>query len=90
MLFVQYSCGNNIVLSGIPDPVSDDTLEESVISVLADINVYMECQGIEVCYRFGKADIQKSKQTIVRFVNRKKCKYYTILPTVQKYLPVSI
>ena len=53
---VQYGCQNNEVLSGILDFVSDDTLEESVISLLADIDVCVEHQDIEACYRFGKAD----------------------------------
>ena len=56
---VQYGCQNNEVLSGILDFVSDDTLEESVISLLADIDVCVEHQDIEACYRFGKADWQK-------------------------------
>ena len=37
----QYCRRNNVVQSGIPDSVSDDTLEESVVSVLADVDVYM-------------------------------------------------
>ena len=37
----QYCRQNNVVQSGIPDSVSDDTLEESVISVLADVDVYV-------------------------------------------------
>ena len=51
--------------------VSEDVLEESVISVLADIDVLVEIQDIEVCHRFGKPDRDKSQKTIVRFVNRK-------------------
>ena len=35
----QYGQRNNIVLSGIPESVSEDVLEESVITVLADIDV---------------------------------------------------
>ena len=54
--------------------VSEDVLEESVISVLADIDVLVEIQDIEVCHRFGKPDRDKSQKTIVRFVNRKICK----------------
>ena len=46
--------GHNVVLSGIPDSVSDDILEESVISVLADIDVFLVHQDIEACHRFGK------------------------------------
>ena len=50
----QYSCWNNVILSGISDSVSDDTLEESVIFVLAAIDVYVEHQEIGVCHRFAK------------------------------------
>ena len=35
----QYSYWNNVIPSGIPDPVSNDTLKESVISVFADFDV---------------------------------------------------
>ena len=37
----QYCRRNNVVQSDIPDSVSDDTLEESVILVLADVDVYV-------------------------------------------------
>ena len=70
----QYGQQNNIVLSGIPESVSEDVLEESVISVLADIDVSVESQDIEACHRFGKPDRDKSQKTIVQFVNRKNCK----------------
>ena len=42
---VQYGRRNNVVLSSIPDSISDDTLEESVTSFLADIDVFVEHQG---------------------------------------------
>ena len=70
----QYGQQNNIVLSGIPESVSEDVLEESVISVLADIDVSVESQDIKACHRFGKPDRDKSQKTIVWFVNRKNCK----------------
>ena len=74
------------------------------LSVLADLDVYMECQDIESYCRFGKADRQKFKKIIVQFVNRKNCikvlshkkslvkliAETTVLATVQKYLPVRI
>ena len=44
------------VLSGIPKMVSEGVLEESVMSVLADIDVSRESQDIEACHRFGKPD----------------------------------
>ena len=70
----QYGRSNNVALSGIPESVSEDILEESVISVLADIDVFVERHYIEACNRFGKPDRQKSQKTIVPFVNRKNCK----------------
>ena len=63
-----------MVLSGISESVSEDVLEESVISVLAVIEVFVESEDIEVCHRFGKPDREKSQKTIVHLVNRKNCK----------------
>ena len=62
------------VLSGIPKMVSEGVLEESVMSVLADIDVSLESQDIEACHRFGKPDRDKSQKRILQFVNRKNCK----------------
>ena len=61
-------------LSGILESVSEDVLEESVISVLADIDVSVESQDIEACHRLGKPDRDKFQKITVRFVNRKNCK----------------
>ena len=70
----QHGRGNNVILSGIPESVSEDLLEESVISILADIDVLLESQDIEACHRFGKPNRDRSLKTIVLFVNRKNCK----------------
>ena len=48
------------ILSGIPESISEDVLEESVIPILADVDVFVERHDIEVCYRFGKLDRDKS------------------------------
>ena len=72
----KYGRRNNVILSGIPESVSEDVLEESVISVLADIDVLVESQDVEACHRFDKPDRDKSQKTIVRFVNRKNCKKF--------------
>ena len=69
----QCGCQNNVILSGIPASLLDDTLRESVISVVTDIDVYVEHQVIEVCHRFDKADRQKPKKINVLFLNRKSC-----------------
>ena len=94
----QYGHRNNLILSSIPDSVSDDTVEKL-------IDVYVECQSIEAHHRFDKANRQNKKKTNVRFANRKNCEKVlfnkkkslvksttesTVLATVQKYLPVRI
>ena len=72
-IFAQCGCQNNVILSGIPDSLLDDTLRESVISVVAYIGVYVEHQAIEACHRFDKADGQKPKKITVLLLNRKNC-----------------
>ena len=62
MLWHSMVGGNIIVLSGIPESVSEDVLEESVMSVLADIDVFVESQDIKACHRFGKPDREKSQK----------------------------
>ena len=70
----QYGKRNNIAISGIPDSIDDNNLENSVISMMCDINVNIEENGIEPCHRFGKPDAKsKSKKTVIRFVNMKNC-----------------
>ena len=68
----QYGRSNNVALSGIPESVSEDILEESVISVLADIDVFVERHYIEACNRFGKPDRQKSQKNNCAFCEQKK------------------
>lgn len=63
----KYSHQNNIILSGNADCF------RWYLSVLADIDVYMECQDVESYHRSGKADTQKFKKIIVQLVNRKNC-----------------
>ena len=45
--FAQFDRQNNVVLSGVPGSVSEDVLEKSVISVLADIDVFVERHDTE-------------------------------------------
>ena len=71
----QYGRRNNIVISGIPDDVADDDLENAVTSIMEDVDVIVQNGDIEVCHRIGKSDQKtSSKKTIVRFINRKYCK----------------
>ena len=67
----QYGRRKNIVFRGIPD----DELEETVTSILSDIDVKINLYDIVDCHRFGKQDFKtKSKKTIVTLVNRRYCK----------------
>ena len=69
----QYGRRNNIVISGIPNEVSDEQLEEKVKEVLskAGIDKILD-NDIEACHRLPATRNNKNKKTIVRFVNRKK------------------
>ena len=42
--------------------------------MLSDIEVNVSPNDVEACHRIGKRDSNKSKKTIVRFLNRKHCK----------------
>ena len=71
----QYVRRNNIIISGIPDSVDKNQLEDSVTEILTDINVNVESNDIEACHRIGKKDSRiGSTKTIIRFVNRKHTK----------------
>ena len=71
----QYGRRNNLVISGIPDDISDSDLEDTVTDLMKDVDVNIQRNDIEACHRIGKSDPRTaSKKTIVRFVNRKHCK----------------
>ena len=38
----QYGRRNNIVISGIPDDVADDDLEDAVTSIMEDVDVIVQ------------------------------------------------
>ena len=65
----QYSRRNNVEISGIPQSVSDNQLEEKVVDILKAIDVNITTNEIEACHRLGK----KKKNAIVRVINRKHC-----------------
>ena len=70
----QYGRTNNLVISGIPDDVVDDDLEDGVTSTMEDVDVIVQHSDIEACHRIGKSDQKtSSKKTIVRFINHKYC-----------------
>ena len=66
----QYGRRNNAVISGIPDSVDINHLEELVTEILSDIDVKLTSNDIEACHRIGKKNNRiDSTKSIIRFVN---------------------
>ena len=71
----QYGRRNNIVISGIPDDISDNDLERTVINIMKDVDVDINSSDLEGCHKISKSGRRTaSKKTVVRFRNRKYCK----------------
>ena len=47
----QYSCRNNVEISGIPNTISDNDLENTVWSICRDSRVEIDPKDIEGCHR---------------------------------------
>ena len=60
----QYSRRNNVEISGIPQSVSDNQLEEKVVDILKAIDVNITTNETEASHRLGK----KKKNFIVRLL----------------------
>ena len=69
----QYGRRNNLEITGIPDDVDDQKLEEKIIEIVDKIDVNVSSKYVEACHRIGKSK-NSSKTAIVRFVNRKHAK----------------
>ena len=69
----QYSCKNNIEILGIPNSISDDALENTVVSICKDSGVETDPKDIEGCHRlpFPTNSRAQDKRVIVKFVNWK-------------------
>lgn len=67
----QYSRRNNMEIQGIPDYISDNVLEETVINILEAVDVNVDARMIEACHRLPSNS--GPKPTILKFVNRKDC-----------------
>ena len=50
----QYGRRNNIEVSGIPDSLDDDCLEEKIISVFTSTGIQVKPNDIGASYRNGK------------------------------------
>ena len=69
----QYSCRESILISGIPENISQNHLETTVLKILRSIGLRsISSYEITACHRLGKKKLDKSPaKTIVRFTNRK-------------------
>ena len=64
---LQYDRLNSIVVSGIPQNISDELLENKAINILYTVNTTkINHRDIEACHRLGR-----KKETLIKFVNRK-------------------
>ena len=69
----QYSCRNNIEISGIPIRIPDEDLENTIISICKDSGVEIDPKDIEGCHRLplSRNSRGQDKRVIVKFVNQK-------------------
>ena len=65
----QYSRRNNVKISGIPQLVSNNQLEQKVVDILKAIDVNITTNETEACHHLGK----KNKNVVARVINRKHC-----------------
>ena len=64
----QYGTQNNIKITGIPDTVQGNELENKVIEIYDTVGVEPKSADFEDCHRVGKSK-NNSKKVIARFVN---------------------
>ena len=58
----QYGRRNTVAISGIPDNISDNNLEGTVINILRDIEINIEKNDLDTCHRIGKSDPRTSSK----------------------------
>ena len=69
----QYSHRNNIEISGIPNRIPDEDLENTIISICKDSGVEVDSRDIEGCHKLplSRNSRGQDKRVMVKFVNRK-------------------
>ena len=71
----KYDRRNNIVISGIPDDISNNDFGSTVVDIMKYVDVDINSSDTEASHRIGKSDWGTApKKTIVCFINRKYCK----------------
>ena len=65
----QYSCRNNVGLSGMPSSIPDEDLENMVIKICKESGIDVEARDIEGCHGLplSKNSRSHNKQVIVKF-----------------------
>ena len=74
----QYSRRSNIEVSGIPDSVGDNDLEEKVMSVFANVGIDVKSNDIEACHRIGKSRNSSKKQLSGLLIESSPSKHFII------------
>ena len=69
----QYSRRNNVELSGIPNSICDEDLENTVINICKESGINVDARDIEGYHRLPLSRNSRgdNKRVIVKFVNRK-------------------
>ena len=57
---------NNLEITGIPDEVTDENLEEKVIHVLSEFRVNVSSSEIEACHRIGNSRNSSKEKNITK------------------------
>ena len=72
----QYSQRNNVELSGIPNSIFDEDLENTVINICKESGIDVDARDIKGCHSlpFSRNSRDHDKMVIVKFVNRKYAK----------------
>ena len=67
----QYTRRESLVISGIPESISQNDLELTVLDILRSIGVNITSYEITACHRLFNKNNRYPPRTIIRFVNRK-------------------
>ena len=71
----SYSRRENLIITGIPESIQQNKLEENVLSILNNIGLRITSYEIAACHRLAKKHNRYPPPTIVRFTNRKAVDY---------------
>ena len=71
----QYPRRDNIIISGIPDNVSQNDLKDQVYDIVDAIGLNLPDNSISACHRLPKGRSRWPAKTIVRFVNREDAEF---------------